>query len=82
MKFTRNLLGVAIGLTSIGGPITIYAEEKARVIEEVVVTSRRREESQQDVPLSVTAWGPKRLSRSNRQPCATSIPWHLMCTSV
>ena len=63
MKFTRNLLGVAIGLTSIGSPVTIYAEEKARVIEEVVVTSRRREESQQDVPLSVTAWGAEAIEQ-------------------
>ena len=33
------------------------------VIEEVIVTSRRREESVQDVPLSVTAFGTEQLDR-------------------
>lgn len=63
MKFTRTLLGVAIGATSIGSPIMVYAEETSRTMEEVVVTSRRRDESQQDVPLSVTAWGAEGIER-------------------
>lgn len=64
MKITRNLLGVAVGLASIGGPATIYAQERAnRVIEEIVVTSRRQDESQQDVPLSVTAWGTEQIDQ-------------------
>ncbi|MBO6701979.1 MAG: TonB-dependent receptor [Pseudomonadales bacterium] len=63
MKFTRTLLGVAIGATSIGSPIMIHAEETSRTMEEVVVTSRRRDESQQDVPLSVTAWGAEAIER-------------------
>jgi hypothetical protein len=32
-------------------------------MEEVVVTSRRRDESQQDVPLSVTAWGSEAIDQ-------------------
>lgn len=64
MKITRSLLGVAVGLASIGGPATIYAQERAnRVIEEIVVTSRRQDESQQDVPLSVTAWGTEQIDQ-------------------
>jgi len=64
MKFTRNILGVAVGLASIGGPVTVYAEEgSSRTMEEVVVTSRRKDESQQDVPLSVTAWGSEAIEQ-------------------
>ena len=63
MKYTRTLMGIAIGLTSVSGPVAIYAQEQARTMEEVVVTSRRREESQQDVPVSVTAWGAEAIEQ-------------------
>lgn len=63
MKFTRNLLGVAVGLASVGAPLTLHAEDTARGMEEVVVTSRRKDESQQDVPLSVTAWGSEAIDQ-------------------
>ena len=56
MNMTRWYLGVALVFTSIVGNFSAYAEEEARDMEEVVVTSRRRDESQQDVPLSVTAF--------------------------
>ncbi|MEM1433763.1 MAG: TonB-dependent receptor [Pseudomonadota bacterium] len=52
---------VALFLGAIQAPFTshVWAAEQAdsNLIEEVVVTSRRREESVQDVPLSVTAFG-------------------------
>ena len=37
--------------------------DSSDIIEEIVVTSRRRNESQQDVPLSVTAFGEEAISR-------------------
>ncbi|MFK7916105.1 MAG: TonB-dependent receptor [Pseudomonadales bacterium] len=37
--------------------------DRSGVIEEVIVTSRRRDESQQDVPLSVTAFGTEAIER-------------------
>lgn len=53
-------------LAAISAP-TFAAEAAERdasgLIEEVVVTSRRREESQQDVPLSVTAFGMEAIER-------------------
>lgn len=64
MKLTRIVVGVGVALSGIGGPIQVYAqEESSRTMEEVVVTSRRRDESQQDVPLSVTAWGAEAIER-------------------
>jgi iron complex outermembrane receptor protein len=46
-------------------PAAAFAAERASsaLIEEIVVTSRRRDESQQDVPLSVTAFGMEALER-------------------
>ena len=38
-------------------------QDASGVIEEIIVTSRRREESVQDVPLSVTAFGEEQISR-------------------
>ncbi len=35
--------------------LTAYAQEKSLVIEEIVVTARKREESAQDVPIAMTA---------------------------
>lgn len=63
MKLTRNLLGLAIGITAVGSPATLQAGESSRVIEEIVVTSRRQEESVQDVPLSVTAFAEERIEQ-------------------
>ncbi len=56
------LAGGAVALAAlVDTPTATAAETTVQVtsgaIEEIVVTSRRREESQQDVPLSVTAFG-------------------------
>ena len=63
MKITRFVLGVVFGLTAIASPTTLFAAEGAREMEEIVVTSRRKDESQQDVPLSVTAWGREQIDQ-------------------
>lgn len=45
-------------------PSTVTAQESgARALEEVVVTARRREESLQDVPLSISAYSGERLEK-------------------
>jgi iron complex outermembrane receptor protein len=64
MKFAQNVLGITIGVAAIGSPAIVFAEEgSSRAIEEVVVTSRRKDESQQDVPLSVTVWGSDQIEQ-------------------
>jgi iron complex outermembrane receptor protein len=51
----------AVGASTIM-PVAI-AEESTRSMEEVVVTSRRKDESVQDVPLSVTAFGEEAIAQ-------------------
>lgn len=63
MKLTRISMGIAVWLASTISPTLTFAAESAREMEEVVVTSRRRDESQQDVPLSVTAWGSEAIDQ-------------------
>ncbi len=65
MKFTRNLVGLAVAAAATASSqITFAADgERTRAMEEIVVTSRRKDESQQDVPLSVTAFGAERIAQ-------------------
>ncbi|HCC44281.1 MAG TPA: hypothetical protein DEQ32_07780 [Gammaproteobacteria bacterium] len=63
MKLIRNALSATIAVTALSSPAIIIAEESSRTIEEIVVTSRRRDESVQDVPLSVTAFGEERIEQ-------------------
>ena len=58
----------AAALALLGSPLstpTAHAAERdgSGVIEEIVVTSRRRAESVQDVPLSVTAFGEEKIDQ-------------------
>ncbi len=62
MNITRNLALVAVMGASTVAPLTL-AEESSRSMEEVVVTSRRKDESVQDVPLSVTAFGEEAIEQ-------------------
>lgn len=61
------LIGAACGLASLElilmEPAHAAEQAASGMIEEIVVTSRRREESVQDVPLSVTAFGEEGLER-------------------
>ncbi len=64
MQFTRSLLSVAVGFASLGTTAVTYAQDGAnRAIEEVVVTSRRQNESVQDVPLSVTVFNEEKIDQ-------------------
>ena len=62
MNKTRNLALIAVMGASTVAPLTL-AEESSRSMEEVVVTSRRKDESVQDVPLSVTAFGEEAIEQ-------------------
>ena len=75
MRFLRNsvapagLLALVGGFGSGGYSATAWAQQQdaSGLIEEVVVTSRRRQESQQDVPLSVTAFGAEQIEQLKPQ---------------
>lgn len=63
MRGTNILLGSVL-LAGLGAPSQqVVAEDSAREIEEIVVTSRRRNESVQDVPLSVTVFGAEKIEQ-------------------
>ena len=64
-------IAIAIAATSLGtvGSITTstLAQAQDSLIEEVVVTARKRQESLQDVPVAVTALTPSQLERGSIQ---------------
>ncbi len=70
-RYARRLgAALAVALPVAGfGPVAVAQqtgqdnEQGARAIEEVVVTARRREETLQDVPLSITAFSGEELAR-------------------
>lgn len=63
MRITKILLASIVSTAPITTPVFAAEEDSANMIEEIVVTSRRRNESVQDVPLSVTAFGEERISQ-------------------
>jgi len=66
---TIGAVALAMGAVGAAAPIdrAYGASGDSDVIEEIVVTSRRREESVQDVPLSVTAFGTEAIARLQPQ---------------
>ncbi len=51
----NTLLTAAVALSVAGAPVAAQEDAGARVLDEIVVTARRVQESLQDVPLAVTA---------------------------
>ena len=47
-----------------GTPVTIYLKEEAKELEEIVVTSRRRKEAIQDVPIPITVIGGAKVAET------------------
>ena len=65
----NHVLAVSLGLGLALAPATAMAQSApaATGLEEVVVTARRREESLQEIPLSVTAFSAAEMANSNIQ---------------
>ncbi|MGI9294693.1 MAG: TonB-dependent receptor, partial [Pseudomonadales bacterium] len=77
-KKTSLLLTAAASTVMAAQPMAINAAEGERlVLEEVIVSARKRDESLQDVPLSVAAFDPETLERSKIESVydiATRVP--------
>ena len=68
--FPRNspiALAISIAMLGAGGSVTPFAQAQESLIEEVVVTARKRQESLQDVPVAVTALTPNQIERGSIQ---------------
>lgn len=84
LPFKVNLCAAAIAATlSTSIATEVYAEEtqeaekKVRVIDEVTITARRREENAQDVPIAVTVMNSDDLEKRNiveLESLATAVP--------
>ena len=57
-----TLLSVMVTMVSFALPTNLYAQDGALVIEEITVTSRKREESLMSAPVTVTAFGSKDIA--------------------
>ena len=58
-------LAISTVLLGAASSITPFAHAQDAMIEEVVVTARKRQESLQDVPVAVTALTPNQLERGS-----------------
>ena len=63
MKLIHKLttLSLTIAMMSFALPANIYAQDGILAIEEIIVTSRKREETLMEVPVTVTAFGSKAI---------------------
>ncbi len=63
MRFNRILMGSIVLMAPMAAPQMAFAVEANSEMEEIVVTSRRKDESVQDVPLSVTVFGEEQIKQ-------------------
>ncbi|MEZ5568253.1 MAG: TonB-dependent receptor [Halioglobus sp.] len=61
----RSALAIAVALLAM--PVSQQVAAQAGVLEEVIVTAQKREESNQDVPISITAFGADAIERRGIQ---------------
>lgn len=57
-----TLLSLTIAMASFALPANLYAQDGALAIEEIIVTSRKREETLMSAPVTVTAFGSKEIA--------------------
>ena len=57
-----TLLSLTIAMVSFALPANVYAQDGALAIEEIIVTSRKREETLMSAPVTVTAFGSKEIA--------------------
>ena len=73
----HTVLSAAIAAALAGGPVAAQEEGSGRVMEEIMVTARRVQESLQDVPLAVSALSSRDISElgiSNFVDYALQLP--------
>lgn len=67
-RYSRVALFVSTTVASLAGQPTLAqsgsADRAGLALEEIVVTARKREESLQDVPLSITAFSEKQIEEA------------------
>src|SRR6185503_6700548 len=57
----RKACACSLGLVLIDGGAALAQEQRSGIIEEIVVTAQKREESLQDVPVSISVVGDQQL---------------------
>jgi iron complex outermembrane receptor protein len=62
MRFNKCLMCATFVVAPLYVPQFVFAKEAKTPMEEVIVTSRRKDESVQDVPLSVTVFGEEQIN--------------------
>jgi len=68
LRVSAGVSAFALGVFTTAAPVQpVFGADSDPIIEEIVVTSRRRDESVQDVPLSVTAFGVEAIERLQPQ---------------
>lgn len=74
MQATRHRLSaaIALALATTGSP-QILAQERSLVLEEVVVTARKRSENLQEVPIAINAFGEETIDRAGIERAADFI---------
>ena len=65
MSIVKGRVGLAAALTAAVPALSLLPTPGWAQIEEIVVTTRKREESLQDVPIAVTAIGAEQIERQN-----------------
>ena len=77
--FLPGFLAILIGISGIGVTTSSNSQEAAsdRVIEEVMVTARRREEGLSDVPIAI--FPPVRRTSFQETNCRNIIVWPSRC---
>ena len=64
----RKLQRIAsAGLMAAAGPVLVQAQQAPMGLDEIIVTAQKREESLQDVPISVQALGNVKLEQLDRK---------------